>query len=46
MTTTRPNTVPSPDDIRGLQQAAIDHLFVGTRNAAQLAEDGGPMIVE
>ena len=45
MTTTRPNTVPSPDDIRGLQQAAIDHLFVGTRNAAQLAEDGGPMIV-
>ena len=46
MTTTRPNTVPSPDDIPGLRQAAIDHLFIGTRNAAQLAEDGGPMIVE
>ena len=38
-------SIPSPDDLAGLQQAAIDHLFVGTRNAAQLAEEGGPMIV-
>ncbi len=38
-------SVPSPDDLAGLQQAAIDHLFVGTRNAAQLAEEGGPAII-
>ena len=25
--------------------AAVDHLFVGTRNAAQLAEEGGPLML-
>ena len=31
--------VPAPDDANGLHMAAVDHLFVGTRNATQLAEE-------
>ena len=37
--------VPAPDDATGLHMAAVDHLFVGTRNAAQLAEEGGPLML-
>lgn len=37
--------VPSANDPLGLHNAAIDHLFVGMNNAAQLAEDGGPLIL-
>ena len=37
-------TVPAATDARGLRQAAVDHLFVGMNNAAQLAEEGGPVI--
>ncbi|MFW6174334.1 MAG: aminotransferase class III-fold pyridoxal phosphate-dependent enzyme, partial [Chloroflexota bacterium] len=37
--------VPDAGDADALHYAAVDHLFVGTRNAAQLAEDGGPLMV-
>jgi len=36
----------SADPNRGLQLAAIEHLFVGMTNSAQLAEEGGPLILE
>ena len=44
--TTQPRvTVPALDDANGLHMAAVDHLFVGTRNATQLAEEGGPLML-
>jgi hypothetical protein len=37
--------VPANDDVNGLHMAAVEHLFVGTRNATQLAEEGGPLML-
>ena len=45
MATPTRTQVPAPDDATGLHMAAVDHLFVGTRNAAQLAEEGGPLML-
>ena len=39
-------TLPSPTDNAALQDAANRHLFVGMTNAAQLAEEGGPLVME
>jgi adenosylmethionine-8-amino-7-oxononanoate aminotransferase len=43
--TTNQHPIPALDDAAGLQRAAIDNLFVGMMNHAQLAEEGGPMIM-
>ncbi|MCH8818588.1 MAG: aspartate aminotransferase family protein, partial [Chloroflexi bacterium] len=45
MATPTQTHVPAPDDATGLHMAAVEHLFVGTRNAAQLAEEGGPLML-
>ncbi|MEE8363033.1 MAG: aminotransferase class III-fold pyridoxal phosphate-dependent enzyme, partial [Dehalococcoidia bacterium] len=45
MATQHRTAVPAADDATGLHLAAVDHLFVGTRNAAQLAEEGGPLML-
>ncbi|MBI2965672.1 MAG: aspartate aminotransferase family protein [Chloroflexi bacterium] len=37
--------VPIPTDSVGLHYAAVEHLFVGMTNAAQLKEEGGPLIL-
>ena len=37
--------LPEPDDPVALRKAAIEHLFVGMTNAAQLAEEGGPLVL-
>ena len=39
-------TLPSPTDNAALQDAANRHLFVGMTNAAQLAEEGGPLVMQ
>ncbi len=39
---TAPDTVAAMD----LRQAALDHLFVGMVNHAQLADEGGPLIID
>ena len=45
MTVTKPK-VPAVDDPAGLHLAAIEHLFVGMVNTAQLAEEGGPLVID
>ncbi len=45
MTSTPPN-IPAADDPVALHMAAIEHLFVGMMNTAQLAEEGGPLLME
>ena len=40
------NSIPSTDDPIAIRQAALDHLFVGMTNPAQLAEEGGPLVVD
>lgn len=37
--------IPSSDDSVGLHLAAVEHLFVGMTNTAQLAEEGGPLLM-
>lgn len=37
--------VPIATDSVGLHYAAVEHLFVGMTNAAQLKEEGGPLIL-
>jgi adenosylmethionine-8-amino-7-oxononanoate aminotransferase len=39
-------TLPSATDNQALKDAANRHLFVGMANAAQLAEEGGPLVME
>ena len=37
--------IPAADDARGLHFAAVEHLFVGMNNTAELAEAGGPLVL-
>ncbi len=39
-------TLPSSTDNAALKDAANKHLFVGMTNAAQLAEEGGPLVMD
>jgi putrescine aminotransferase len=39
-------TLQSSTDHAALRDAANQHLFVGMNNAAQLAEEGGPLVME
>ena len=39
-------TLQSPTDHAALRDAANQHLFVGMNNAAQLTEEGGPLVME
>ncbi len=39
-------TIPPATDNSALQDAANRHLFVGMTNAAQLAEEGGPLVMD
>jgi putrescine aminotransferase len=40
------SSMPSPNDNNALKDAANRHLFVGMTNAAQLAEEGGPLVMD
>jgi len=39
------SNVPSVDDVAGLERAALENMFIGMSNHAQLAEEGGPIIL-
>lgn len=40
------SSIPSSADHNALRDAANRHLFVGMNNAAQLAEEGGPLVMD
>ena len=42
---TREAAVPAADDAHALHMAAVEHLFVGMNNTADLAETDGPLVM-